>query len=489
MPNKPKSIIKDGIYTLSSNYFAQACNIVRGFYSANILGPTGYGLWSIIQFYMEFGKFTPLGMDEAASREITQNLLKNKSKENFHITRIYSIYAVVLSLLIIIAGILFLSIFGDKNNPVQYYGIIFVTGSLVACQMDRFAYTILSSHGKFSHTSLMRGIYAVVSLTIVILLVGKLKILAMYWSYFFGTAIPPLIILLIYLRHIINRREDISISKAEHPKYTKQLFRSSLSLLAVSVMNTVLANLDRFFVAKNYSNYENGIYFLAGNIAMSLNLAIFSFTVVIYQRMNLLYGEHNDTKKTFEYIIGACRKAAMYFPYLMIFAYYIIPCIFMLLFKEYIASIFFLRCFVFAGYFYSIFLLLNYELVAIKKQKLLNVVYLTIIILGSSIYLAATKKLGIDQIPYIVIVLIIVLMLSNLYLSRKISGGIYKKRRLLINLLSTPLALFIIMQIADHYISDLNFYNYLIKAGLSLGAYYLFHRFIAGKIELIRLPD
>lgn len=483
MSNKPKSIIKDGLYTLSSNYFAQTCNIVRGFYSANILGPAGYGLWSIIQFYMEFGKFAPLGMDEASAREMTQNILKGKSKDSFHIIRIYTIYAILLSILTLICGLLVLSIFGNKDNPVQYYGIIFVTGSLIACQMDRFAYTILSSYGKFSHTSLMKGIYAVVSLVIVIIFVDRLKIFAMYWSYFLGTFIPPLVILLIYLRHIIKNHPSIKTSRSDHPKYTKQLFRSSISLLGVSILNTALANLDRFFVASTYSKYDNGIYFLAGNIAMSLNLAIFSFTVVIYQRMNLLYGEHNDKKKTFEYIINACKKAAIYFPYVIIFAYYIIPCVFVLLFKEYVPSTFFLRCFVFAGYFYSIFMLLNYELVAIKKQKLLNIIYSSIILIGSLVYFVSTKNLQIYYIPYLVIALNIILMLSNLYLSRKISGGIYKKRRLMINLLSTPVFLFLVMQFLDRYIPDASLTSYLLKAGISLASYYLFHRLIE-KLEL-----
>lgn len=474
---KKNSTLKDGIYVLISNYFAQACNIIRGFYSANILGPAGYGLWSIIQFYVEFGKFSPLGMDEASSREITQNILKNRTRENLHIIKTYSIYALLLSLLTLVVGAVVLSIWGNKNNPIQYYGIIFVTASIIAWQMDRLAYTILSAYGKFNYTSLMRGLYAVISLAIVITLIGKLNILAMYWSYFVATLIPPIVVALIYLKVISKRYNDVYNPSIKITN-NKIFFRNSLSLLIASVLNTILANLDKFFVAKNYSNYDNGIYFFAANIAMSLNFFIFSFTVVIYQRMNLSYGEHNDVKKTFEYIIRACKKAAIYFPYVIIIAYYVIPSFFILMFPKYVPSIFFLRCFVFAGYFYSIFMLLNYELMAIKKQKLLNIMYSVIIAVGSIVYIFASKNLSLEYIPYIVIALSVILMVSNLYLSRKISGGIYKKRRLVLNLLSTPVVLFIIMKIADFYISDVHFYNYLIKAVLSFVAYYIFHRFI-----------
>ena len=480
---KENSILKDGLYVLVSNYFAQACNIVRGFYSANILGPAGYGFWSIIQFYVEFGKFSPLGMDESASREITQNILKKRTNENLYTIKIYTLYSLLLSFITFIFGGLFLYFFGKPENQIQYYGVIFVTGSIVAWQMDRVAYTILSAYGKFAYTSLMRALYAIISLTIVVTLIQKFEIIAMYWSYFVATIIPPIIIAIIYSRTILNKFNNIYAAEIKTNSYTKMLFRNSFSLLIVSVLNAILANLDRFFVAQNYSNYDNGIYFFAANIAMSLNFFIFSFTVVIYQRMNLSYGEHSDHKITFEYIIKACRKAAIYFPYIIIVAYYIIPSFFVLMFPEYVASIFFLRCFVFAGYFYSIFMLLNYELMAIKKQKLLNIMYIIIIALGSAVYLLASKKLEIASIPYLVIALSIVLMLSNLYLSRKISGGIYKKRRLLLTLLSTPAIVFIIMRAEDYLIPDSNVYTYLIKAAIVLAIYFVIHK----KIEKFEL--
>ncbi len=470
---KENSILKDGLYVLISNYFAQACNIIRGFYSANILGPAGYGLWSIIQFYIEFGKFSPLGMDESVSREITQNILK-----------VYSIYSLLLSILTILAGAAFIFFWGDPENKIRYYGIIFVTASLVAWQMDRLAYTILSAYGKFNYTSLMRALYAVISLAIVITLINKLQILAMYLSYFWATFIPPIVILVIYYKTIINSIKDIRGPSIIQKDHLKTLFRNSVSLLIVSLLNTILANLDRFFVAQNYSNYDNGIYFFASNIAMSLNFFIFSFTVVIYQRMNLSYGEHSDHKMMFEYIIKACRKAAIYFPYIIITAYYVIPSFFVLMFPEYITSIFFLRCFVFAGYFYSIFMLLNYELMTIKKQKMLNFVYTVIIIIGSIIYMFLSKNLEIAFMPYMVIALSIVLMLTNLYLSRKISGGIYKKRKLLSVLLSAPVILLIIMKTEDYFIPDAAFYTYIVKAIIGSLIYFIVHKKIIGKIEL-----
>ncbi|HOW17066.1 MAG TPA: oligosaccharide flippase family protein, partial [bacterium] len=444
--NKERSILKDGLYVLISNYFAQACNILRSFYSANILGPAGYGFWSIIQFYTEFGKFSPLGMDESVSREITQNILKNRTKENLYAIKVYFIYSLLLSFLTILVGAAFIFFWGDPDNKIQYYGIIFVTTSLVAWQMDRLAYTLLSAYGKFNYTSLMRALYAVISLAIVITLINRLQILAMYLSYFWATLIPPLIILIIYYKTVINNLKTIKKTSTIQREHLKILFKNSISLLTVSVLNTLLSTLDRFFVAQNYSNYDNGIYFFASNIAMSLNFFIFSFTVVIYQRMNLSYGEHSDHKIMFEYIIKACRKAAIYFPYVIILAYYVIPSFFVLMFAEYVSSIFFLRCFVFAGYFYSIFMLLNYELMTIKKQKLLNIVYTFIITLGSIIYLIISKNFSISMMPYIVITLSVILMLTNLYLSRKISGGIYKKRKLLLSLLFTPAILLIIMK-------------------------------------------
>ncbi len=481
--NKEKSILKDGLYVLISNYFAQACNIIRSFYSANILGPAGYGLWSIIQFYIEFGKFSPLGMDESVSREITQNILKSKTKENFYAIKIYSIYSLLLSVLTILAGTTFVFLWGDPENKIRYYGIIFVTASLVAWQMDRLVYTLLSAYGKFNYTSLMRALYAIISLVIVITLIDKLQILAMYLSYFWATLIPPLIIFLIYYKTIINNFKNIKKTSTVQRQHLKTLFKNSVSLLTVSVLNTLLSTLDRFFVAQSYSNYDNGIYFFASNIAMSLNFFIFSFTIVIYQRMNLSYGEHSDHKIMFEYIIKACRKAAIYFPYVIILAYYVIPSFFVLMFPKYVSSIFFLRCFVFAGYFYSIFMLLNYELMTIKKQKLLNIVYTFIIILGAAAYLVISRNFSISVMPYMVIILSMVLMLTNLYLSRKISGGIYKKRKLLLSLLLPPAILLIIMKTEDQILPDGDFNTYIIKAVVATVLYLIIHKKIMTRLQ------
>lgn len=481
---KAPPILKDSLYVLVSNYFAHGCNIFRSFYSANILGPAGYGLWSIIQFYIEFGKFSPLGMDESVSREITQNILKNRTKQNFYAIKVYSIYSLLLSILTLLAGAAFMFFWGDPENKIQYYGIIFVTASLVAWQMDRLAYTLLSAYGKFNYTSLMRALYAIISLTIVITLINKLQILAMYLSYFWATFIPPLVILAIYYKIIINKLRDIKDGSIIQKEYLVTLFKNSISLLMVSLLNTVLANLDRFFVVQNYSNYDNGIYFFASSIAMSLNFFILSFTIVIYQRMNLLFGERNDKKELFKYIIKACQKTALYFPYVVILAYYIIPSFINKFFPDYKSSIFFLRCFVFAGYFYSVFMLINYQLISIKKQKLINIMYSIIIIIGAIIYSIFSNNLNIKYMPYAVIFLNIILMLSNLYLSRKISGSIYKKRKLLITMLSTPVVILVIILLSDKITISDSFYTYNIKAIICLLVYYLiFQKLLYNKIS------
>jgi O-antigen/teichoic acid export membrane protein len=211
-------------------------------------------------------------------------------------------------------------------------------------------------------------------------------------------------------------------------------------------------------------------------MANGLNLVIFSFTVVIYQRINLHYGEHGDNKKTFEYVMEACKKAAIYFPYGIIMAYYVIPAFFSLMFPEYVGSTFYLRCFAFAGYFYSIFLLLNYSLMTIKKQRILNMTYIIAIAIGSMAYFFVTTRFELKYVAYLVILMNILLMLSNLYISRKSSGGIYKKRRLLAILLPTPILLFMILRTIDSYMHGSNFVSYIIKAMIALVVYTVVHK-------------
>jgi len=435
-----KSVIKDGLYVLSGHYFAQACNVIRGFYSANTLGPAGYGLWSIIQFYLEFAKFLPLGIDEFSARQLTQNIGKNKYDENLHIIRCYFLFTVIGAMVLLVFGCACLFFWGDKNNPIQYYGIMFVSASLIATLFDRFTYALLTSYGYFQKTALVRQLQAIISLSVVILLIGKYKILAMYWAYFLMLTLSLMIISLLSIKPILRKlRESFLAPRIKN--YFRHLIKAAFFLFMLNIVNSCLTNLDRFFVTRHYNAYENGIYFFAGNISMSLNLIVFSFTIVLYQRMNLFFGETHKADETFKYALAACKKVALFFPYVITISFYIIPILFKLFFKPYEPSIFFLRGLSISGYFYSLFLLLTYQLIATRQQRQLLFLSLIFIAFGIFIYEFASRSLPLNKIPYFVITLNGLFMLITLLLARHLANVTYPMTNIFKDVFFLPLVM------------------------------------------------
>jgi O-antigen/teichoic acid export membrane protein len=433
-----KGVVKDGLYVLGGHYFAQVCNLIRGFYSANILGPAGYGLWSIIQFYLEFGKFIPLGMDEFAARQFSQNIGNKKYDENLNIIRCFFLFTLITAVAILVSGYLVLFFWGDKDNPIQYFGIIFVTGSLIATLFDRFIYAFLTSHGYFKRTALVRQLQAVISLTVVFLLMARYRILAMYWAYFLMLSLSIVFISLLSVKPIFQKlRATFSAPRIQNAFWP--LLKASLFLFVVNIVNSGLTNLERFFITRHYNTYDNGIYFFAANISMSLNLFVFSFTVVLYQRMNLLFGKNQRADEIFHYALSACKKVALLFPYLIAISFYIIPAFFKLFFKQYEASIFFLRCLSINGYFYSLFFLLTYQLMAARQQ--IQLLYLSLVFIGSGtiLYEWATRNFPLDKIPFFVIPLNMIFLFITLLAAKTLAKVSYPLRKIIRDMLFFPI--------------------------------------------------
>lgn len=413
---KDKKLKKDNFYTIFSSYFSQFCNIFRSFYSAGVLGPIEYGIWSIVQFYINFGKHASLGVNDAAQRSITQNIFKRKKRENFYIIKFYLIFILMLSALFLVLGFIAFNYLNLKDK-LHSYTIIFFTFTIILLLFERFSFSILSAYGKFKYSSIQTVMFSIISLVIVFLLVREYRVVGMYWSYFLGLLIPVILIFFIFSKTIFYNVKLIFNASKPRSGYTRSLFLNSLFLNLIIFSSTIVLTLERFFVSFMCSNYDNGIYFMAANIAQALTLAAYSITLVIYQRINLNYGKDGNIENTFLKTLEASKKVSIFYPVFLIAAFFFIPCFFYLFFKKYLGSIYYLRWLSIAGFFYSIFLLFNYQLMAIKKQKKLITSYLILLVLGSFLYYFILKKYNINVLPYAVVSFNFIMLLNNFIMS------------------------------------------------------------------------
>jgi O-antigen/teichoic acid export membrane protein len=485
---KDKTIVRDGIYTLISNYFSQFCNIFRSFYSASLLGPVGYGIWSVVQFYINFGKYASLGVNDAAEREITQNLLNERRQENFYIIRFYLLFIISLAVLFLALGS---TIFYFFNFEINFHKItiVFFTFALVAWLFERFSFVILNAYGKFKYSAIQKAMFSLVSLIMVFFLVRNYKVIGMYWAYFLALSVPVVVVFFIFSKTIFSNIKHVFFAKKPELGFKRKLISSSVLLNFVTLSSAIVFYLERFFVSYLCSNYENGIYFMAANISYSLTLAVFSFTIVIYQRINLNFGQDKNIKNTFLKVVEASKKAAVYYPIFIIVAFFFVPCFFHLFFIKYIPSIYYLKWLSVAGFFYSIFLLFNYQLVAIKKQKPLFLRYLIGMFLGSILYFSILKNYNLKLIPFAVILFNMLMFLNNFFMSSSCSGfkNIFDNLKLFIKFLIPPTFVISLALILNsvNVVSDLAF-SYGIKGFIVL-LIYLSILFIARKFKVLKI--
>lgn len=485
---KDKTIVRDGIYTLISNYFSQFCNIFRSFYSASILGPVGYGIWGVVQFYINFGQYASLGVNDAAERGITQNLLNERKQENFYILKFYLIFIFSLAVVFLTIGSTIFHFFNFESD-LHRITVVFLTFALVAWLFERFSFVTLNAYGKFKYSAIQKAMFSLVSLTTVFLLVRNYKVIGMYWAYFLGLSVPVVVLFFIFSKTIFSNVKNITNARKPEIGFKRKLILNSILLNFVTLSSAIIFYLERFFVSFLCTNYENGIYFMAANISYSLTLAVFSFTIVIYQRINLSYGQDKDTKNTFLKTVEASKKAAIYYPIFIIAAFFFIPCFFHLFFTKYIPSIYYLKWLSVAGFFYSIFLLFNYQLVAIKKQKTLFVRYLIGMVLGCILYFTILKNYNLKLMPFAAIFFNMLMFLNNFFMSSRYSGfkNVFKNLKFFIKFLIPPAVVLSLAFILNNIkiVSNVAF-SYGIKGAIVL-LVYLCLLFIARKVKILNV--
>ena len=416
-----KSVVSDSIYNSAGNYFGHLCNAVKGFYSAKFLGPEGFGLWSIIQFYVNFGIFLPLGIDYYVQRQIAQNLKVRKDAENFFLIKLIALYSLLFSAFVIVIGCIVLTFISKEKDPLLYYGVIFVFASIAGQLSERFIFALLTAYGHFKANGLNRALRGLVGLGVVILLIEKHQIFAMYWAYALSYIGPSLIILGIYIKKIVKNAGLVARADSKDAKPLKIIIRQSLQICGIMFLNNIMYRLENFFITSSYSTLENGLYFMAVNITNALNVAFASSMAVSYQRMNMWYGQRKDKGEVFDYSMEVAGKVTMLYPFVMALAYYILPIIFHLMFPKFMNSIPLLKILVFAGYFKAIYTLYGFHALAVKAQRILLYQRIVVVFIGCIIFFLGSRHLSILNITYLSAGVNFMFMLAGIILSHALS--------------------------------------------------------------------
>lgn len=481
---KKNKIVKDGLYSLISNYFGQACNIFRTFYSANILGPNVFGIWSIVLFYIGFGRYSSFGFGEYVTRVVSYNIGSNNESENRVIVKLYFLFSLLATSLFFIVGLIFLHFFSKQDSPFKFFTVIFFQLTMIFQVWEKFFTSILQAKSKFKELAYMRISLAVITLALVILLIKSKAYYAMLISYSAGVFVSALVGFIFLLAYLLKDLEGVLSFSYFGRSLIYGIFSTSFMLFVTTLYVNSIAFLEKFFVTINYSTLENGLYLFSSNIVNSINLIIFSFTLVIYQRMNEVYGETNNKFEVYSLVKRSIEKITLWFPALIILCYFIIPEFIKLYFKKYLEAIIIFKSLIFSGYFYSIFLLYFYQLLSIKKQKIVVVCYSLMILFFSISYFFITKSYSIFTLPYVVIIVQFIFLLSNIFILKKSSDFNFSILIIVVKIL-IPFAVafagstfFDTLKISKYYYSDI-----LLKVVFLEFIYFCFYYFFMRRIR------
>jgi len=306
-------IVKSSIYLLFSNLLRLSAKFFVQIFSAKILGPTNFGFYNLIDLITKYGPLSNLGVSSGISREIPLNLGKKlidfaHELNNSGFTGLL-ISSNLIALLIIVSSIFIYS-------GLALYAIIMASLSIIVNAIYEYHIMYLYSYNKFKTASFVITIYSLFLIVVTISLVYIFNVWGLFFSIFL---VPFLVMLVVYIKKIhlfsfkFDYRNYISIIKIGFP------------LIIIGIGFTFFITLDRIIIVKLYDIKQLGYYSLAIISYVFIIQIPAAINQVIYPKLNLIYGETNNSEHLAEIAIAPSMILSIVMPLFIGMFIFILP--------------------------------------------------------------------------------------------------------------------------------------------------------------------
>lgn len=394
-------IIRETTALSSSLYFSQVLFTVRGFIIAHVLGPSLYGVWSILRTIFDSAQFLGLGTRQAMRREVPFNIGKGTDKKAPAIIQTSLSWNLLLSSCItaITFILTFTSLIKEYNAEIRLSSFVFVINSIYLFMQPKF-----KSEGNIVQLSKYLFHYAILNTFFGISLLFPLQIQGLL----LGMIISQLILFtnLIFKGHLSLR---LSIDW----KILRELLNIGFPIMILWVFLFLIRNVDKLIVFTILGKTMAGYYGLATFISSVLSYIPTSLSSVLFPRVMYTYGRTNNIKETENYYKRPVTILAGFVPIILGIIYINIGTIIKLFLPGYIPSINILHILIIGLFFTTIWVLPINMLIAFNKQKMF--MYITGMILLCEVVLTiiiAKSEFGMNGIAMATTCMFIILSVT-----------------------------------------------------------------------------
>ena len=398
-------IIKETTAYTASSYASQAVLMLRGFLIARVLGPSLYGVWTIMRIFFRSSHYLSCGTTSAMVRQVPYEigrgnkdypLILQQNSISWHllISSIVSACVFILS---------FTDLISNFTSEMRIMGIVFILHTI-----HLFIPFKLISEKKILLLSKYNFCYAILNTIFGISLLFPFRINGLLA----GMALSHLT-LIIYLL----KRGDLSLRLQLDQVVLKDLMRKGFPIIILFTSFFLMYNIDKIIVFILLGSTMTGYYGLASFISGIINFIPVAVTNVLLPRMMYHYGRTQERSAIEEYFTKPIVLLSGIIPIILGLIFININIIIIALLPQYIPSITVLQILIIGLYFAALWGIPTNMLIAFNKQKKLMWLFLGLVMLGAlldiTIIIMGIEIIGVALST--VLIFLIASVLTNAY--------------------------------------------------------------------------
>jgi O-antigen/teichoic acid export membrane protein len=255
-----KSIIRESSAFALSIYLSQMICVVRGFIVAHFLGPSLFGIWSLLKSYVQCGNYAAFGVTWAVSRELPFNLGNNQAHKNLLLKQSALIFVIGVSVVVALGAWVFslCDMAADYRLELRLAGAVFIS-NMVHLYIDQQL--------RGEKKTYLLAVYWL-SYTVICTLVG----LMLMFPFGISGLLAGLLIANIALTGYLCVKGHLSFKLAYDHAIVRKLIVVGFPIMLVESAPRLMGTLDKLVVFVMLDSTATGYYSMAAFLSETLNL-------------------------------------------------------------------------------------------------------------------------------------------------------------------------------------------------------------------------
>ncbi|MCA9395615.1 MAG: oligosaccharide flippase family protein [Candidatus Omnitrophica bacterium] len=374
----------------SATVVTQFVNMITAVLLRNLLGPINMGVWSLMQVFMNYAKFSSLGTHESLSREVPYLLGRNELDKAQRVQNSVLNYSLLSSLFMTFGVFIYLLI---RKNSIDASVYVFMFATVLLIPAQRFGnvlIVVLRGRGEFGVATRQMIFSAIFN--------GFCVCIGAYYFGMQGFIAGTFLSLMFTPIYILLSKKIVWNIQVDWGVVISSIKYGSPIMIA-GLLDAVFINLDRMVIAKHLGFYELGLYSLSVMTAGYISIIPNAFSVVMIPSLHAVFGKNPTSATCIDYARKWLRLHLIVIPPMVMILWMFLSEAVKLLLPEYVGGVRAAQYFVFGAYFFALSMsYINIIVVQRKQVYLIAVSVATIVLAMLFNFIAIKQHMGIEGI-------------------------------------------------------------------------------------------